>query len=958
MTKFRLFGRQTDEVSERELSHRQLAREVAAEGMVLLKNEGVLPLQNKKIALFGAGARMTVKGGTGSGNMQERYSVSIEEGLKNAGFTLASTRWMDRFDAAFAAEKEAWRLSIEARIKGYKPWEVQRMFDEVIHVTPLRFPIGDEIQQEDLPEDTDTAIYVIARQAGESADRRLEKGDYYLADVEEANIRTLAEHYEKVLLVINCGGILDLSILDEVPGIGAVLHFAQGGEEGGNAFADIVSGKATPSGKLTDTWAIDYYDYPCAEEFGILGDVLQQNYREGIYVGYRWFDANKIEPRWPFGFGLSYADFEITVQNTQIVGTMVTVTACVRNISSCYSGKDVVQLYLAKPEGKLHKEHKALAAFRKTGLLAPGQEEICTLQIDLQECASYDEETACKLLEQGEYGVFIGSDSRKNALCAVLTLEKTVVTEKLTNILPISKEFELFVPQTKALVYPAEVQHLTIQMGAFAKKGIHYDAPIPVIKTKQTGEYLKTLSDKELIELCVGAGFNGLGYNVTPTTVGRTSINLLKKGIPNVNFSDGPAGLNLCPKNAYTKFGVPNYVDELPQDWQWGWIRKIEPFVLAKPGKGYRVYQYMTCFPAATLQAQTWNPSLIEEVGHAIGTEMIEAGVTLWLAPGLNIHRNPLCGRNFEYYSEDPCHISSQRFLLVGNLVKIHALGFFDLEDQQQDADESKGHNSGHIAEANPLEQQYRENRNHAANAAAYHGDQIHGTQYGATVIGGSRFCNHHANIVQGNPPAAQIQAVENTHQIGRRSLPCGNIEADEAAHSQSTANADDGLSAQLVAYEACANDQCGIQEGIDQQCFVDGFGGHAKVRHNGFGEAGDGGAAQCECGTDHGKPKQLLVLEQMTQRMEHAGFVLLNLCLLRFLLFPGQFFHFGVTQFIGGLQIRDPLIQEGFGLPGNHQREDGNSDGDQSRQEIHTSPQRCVGAHDGTSQHGDQNDA
>lgn len=333
---------------------------------------------------------------------------------------------------------------------------------------------------------------------------------------------------------------------------------------------------------------------------------------------------------------------------------MVTVTACVRNISSCYSGKDVVQLYLAKPEGKLHKEHKALAAFRKTGLLAPGQEEICTLQIDLQECASYDEETACKLLEQGEYGVFIGSDSRKNALCAVLTLEKTVVTEKLTNILPISKEFELFVPQTKALVYPAEVQHLTIQMGAFAKKGIHYDAPIPVIKTKQTGEYLKTLSDKELIELCVGAGFNGLGYNVTPTTVGRTSINLLKKGIPNVNFSDGPAGLNLCPKNAYTKFGVPNYVDELPQDWQWGWIRKIEPFVLAKPGKGYRVYQYMTCFPAATLQAQTWNPSLIEEVGHAIGTEMIEAGVTLWLAPGLNIHRNPLCGRNFEYYSEDP----------------------------------------------------------------------------------------------------------------------------------------------------------------------------------------------------------------------------------------------------------------------------------------------------------------
>ena len=277
MAKFRLFGRKTDEMSERELNHRQLARNVAAEGIVLLRNDGVLPLQNKKIALFGAGARMTVKGGTGSGNMQERYSVNIEDGLKNTGFEIASTRWLDRFDASFAAEKEAWRLGIEARIKHYMPWEVQRMFDEVIHVTPLRFPIGDEIQPEDLPRDTDTAIYVVARQAGESTDRRLEKGDYYLSEVEENNIRTLAQRYEKVLLVINCGGILDLSILDTIPNIGAVLHFVQGGEEGGNAFADIVSGKVTPSGKLTDTWGKDYYDYPCAKEFGILGDVLNQD---------------------------------------------------------------------------------------------------------------------------------------------------------------------------------------------------------------------------------------------------------------------------------------------------------------------------------------------------------------------------------------------------------------------------------------------------------------------------------------------------------------------------------------------------------------------------------------------------------------------------------------------------------------------------------------------------------
>lgn len=570
MGKFRLFGLQTDEISDREIKHRKLAREVASEGMVLLKNEGILPLQPQKIALYGAGARMTVKGGTGSGNMQERYSVTIEEGLINAGFEIVSGRWLERFDESFAKEKEEWRLGIEEKIKHYKPWEVQKMFDEVIHVMPLRFPIGDLIQETDISAETDTAIYVIARQAGESADRKLEKGDYYLSEVEEKNLSFLADKYKKILLVINCGGILDMSVLDKVQGIGAVLHFVQGGEEGGNAFADVVTGKVTPSGKLTDTWARDYEDYPCAKDFGALGDVLNQDYKEGVYVGYRWFDANEIVPRWPFGFGMSYTDFVIKAEDIKATGSKVTVTA------------------------------------------------------------------------------------RRNELCGVLTLAQTVIIEKLTNILPLKKDFVEFIPKEKETLYPNEVKHLVIQEGAFTRKNISYDAVKMVFKSEQAKNHLKNLTDKELIELCVGAGFSGLGYNVTPTTVGRTSINLMKKGIPNVNFSDGPAGINLCPKNAYTKHGMPKYIDEIPKDWQWGWIRKMEPIVLAKPGKGYRVYQYMTCFPAVTLQAQTWNPDLIEKVGEAIGTEMVETGITLWLAPGMNIHRNPLCGRNFEYYSEDP----------------------------------------------------------------------------------------------------------------------------------------------------------------------------------------------------------------------------------------------------------------------------------------------------------------
>lgn len=367
--------------------------------------------------------------------------------------------------------------------------------------------------------------------------------------------------------------------------------------------------------------------------------------KKAVYVGYRWFDANEIVPRWPFGFGMSYTDFVIKAEDIKATGSKVTVTARVRNEGKSFSGKEVVQLYIAKPNGKLLKERKALAAFSKTGLLAPGEEEVCRLSFDLSDCTSYDEQTASKILEAGEYGLYIGSDSRRNELCGVLTLAQTVIIEKLTNILPLKKDFVEFIPKEKETLYPNEVKHLVIQEGAFTRKNISYDAVKMVFKSEQAKNHLKNLTDKELIELCVGAGFSGLGYNVTPTTVGRTSINLMKKGIPNVNFSDGPAGINLCPKNAYTKHGMPKYIDEIPKDWQWGWIRKMEPIVLAKPGKGYRVYQYMTCFPAVTLQAQTWNPDLIEKVGEAIGTEMVETGITLWLAPGMNIHRNPLCGR-------------------------------------------------------------------------------------------------------------------------------------------------------------------------------------------------------------------------------------------------------------------------------------------------------------------------
>ena len=251
MEKYRVYGVSTKEESQRERDHRALAREAAAEGMVLLKNDGVLPLKTKKVALYGVGARMTVKGGTGSGNVEERYSVTIEQGLKNNGFTIVNPLWIDRFEEKFRTDIEAWRQSVEEKIKGYGPIRTMQMFD-IIHTSPQPCPQTAPILDDELTDETDTAIYVLTRQAGEGGDRKAEKGDYLLSDVEIDSIKKLTAHYRKLLLVINSGSAMDLSVLDTVK-IGAVLYFSQGGMEGGNAFADIISGKATPSGKLTAT---------------------------------------------------------------------------------------------------------------------------------------------------------------------------------------------------------------------------------------------------------------------------------------------------------------------------------------------------------------------------------------------------------------------------------------------------------------------------------------------------------------------------------------------------------------------------------------------------------------------------------------------------------------------------------------------------------------------------------
>lgn len=605
--KFQVFGVSAREESQREKEHKALARQAAAEGIVLLKNDNVLPLTTRSVALYGPGSRMTVKGGSGSGDVRERHSVTIEEGLKNAGFTFPSALWMDRFKEKYDADVAEWQQDVEAKIKGFTPIQTMQMFD-VIHENPMPYPACTPIQEDELTDETDTAIYVLSRQAGEGKDRRVEKGDYLLSDVEEDSLRLLSRHYRKLILVLNCGGAIDLSILDEIR-IDAVLFYGQGGMEGGNALADILTGKVSPSGRLTDTWAMRYEDYPSANTFGHRnGNLDDEEYSEGIYVGYRWFEKQGIVPRYPFGYGLSCTHFEQQV--TAVSENNVTVT--ITNTGD-FSGKEVLQLFIAKPEGGIDHEMRSLAGFAKTRLLQPGESQTLCIPYDLADIASFDEGRSSFILEAGEYRLSLGDQP-----CGNIRLEQERILE-------------------------------TVQpVGSDIRK------PVAEQFSCKAEALLKKLSEKDKIKLVTGGGYSIRCYNNVMGAAGRTCTKLLRKGIPNIVLADGPAGLNVNQSTTVMRDGTPRYPDGLPADWQWGWLKKVGPLLKGKPGKGTTVYRYMTAWPSETVQAQTWNTELVESIGQAVDKEMLEIGVSVWLAPGLNIHRNPLCGRNFEYYSEDP----------------------------------------------------------------------------------------------------------------------------------------------------------------------------------------------------------------------------------------------------------------------------------------------------------------
>ena len=637
--------------NQREKDNLQVAYEAACEAVVLLKNDGALPLTTRKVALYGPGASMTIKGGTGSGEVNERHSVTILEGMEDRGFEVTTKAWIYNYEADYERAQEEYREEKKKRVNIFKMDTIMQMlFDN------FQAPVDLPVTQADVAASgTDSCIYVVSRQAGEGGDRKAEKGDFLLTDREKEDIRFCAQAYDKFVLVINCGSAIDMAFADEIPGINAIVYICQLGTEGGHAFADIVSGKVTPSGKLSDTWAKQYADIPYAMEYSYLNGNLQEEfYKEGIYVGYRYFDSFGVAPAYPFGFGLSYTDFEIQPAGVSMEGSGVTLKANVVNTGDTYSGKEVAQLYVSAPNGTLHKEYQSLAAFRKTGLLAPGARETVSLSFDMKQLASYREEDACYVLEAGDYLLRLGNSSRNTKVVGVVTVEKEIVVSRHCHVCPVQAPLDELKSQPYAFEKAAEgLPRLFLEASAIETVEYTYETPA-VREDEKVKKLMDQLSLKDMADIVVGIGmFGGETKFNLPGSVGNTTSKFWDKGLVNVALCDGPAGLRITKRSVVDAKGKIKPVDMAMSIFE-AFPKFVKKLMTGDPNKGRMLYQYTTAFPVANALAQTWNTELLYRVGDAVYKEMKEYGCTYWLAPAINIHRNPLCGRNFEYFSEDP----------------------------------------------------------------------------------------------------------------------------------------------------------------------------------------------------------------------------------------------------------------------------------------------------------------
>lgn len=607
------------------LKHTTLSRNAATEGMVLLKNQNnALPLKKgEKIALFGKATIEYIKGGGGSGDVHTPYIRNIFDGFaekENDGKVSVYMPLVEFYKEY--VKRESINVLNQEQINAI--WDVVNAMefctkrDDMTYDTFARMHVAEAKVPDELIESAarwaETAIITISRFSAEGVDRRPVGNDYYLSDLEKELIDKASKLFKKVVVVINSGATIDCEYFAENNKVSAVLLSWQGGLEGGAAIADILCGDVNPSGKLADTITKSYDFYPCKEEFW--ESFKHIYYSDDIYVGYRYFETipeAKDHVRYPFGFGLSYTSFALSGKVCCESEGKIVAVVNVKN-TGMVAGKEVVQLYYGAPQGKLGKPAKELAAYKKTSLLAPGETETVVMSFNVSDMASFDDlgkiQKSAYVLEAGDYEFYLGTDVRNaEKLEYVYTVESDTVTEQLKNW---CKPFKL----EKRMLSDGSFEALPVgeenyYYGEVAPSNAK--APENVVKFDKVGSEISI--DEFVAQFTLDELMYFVGGQKTTGVCNTGSFGGIERlGIPYFPTADGPAGLRLEPCT-----GIPT-----------------------------------TAWPCATLLACSWNPELIYEVGAAGGAEVRENNLAVWLAPALNIHRDPLCGRNFEYYSEDP----------------------------------------------------------------------------------------------------------------------------------------------------------------------------------------------------------------------------------------------------------------------------------------------------------------
>ena len=654
-----------------EKEHIDLVRKTAPECALFLKREDdTLPLAPGKAALYGSGARKTIKGGTGSGDVNVRHFVTVEEGMERAGFEIVSKAWLDAYDqvlvdarAVFVEQikKEAAELGINAVMYGMGKAMPEPQYEIAMDA------------------ECDLAVYVLSRISGEGADRDVSAGDINLSETEIRDILYCSRHYKKFVLVLNVGGMVNLEPVMEVKNI---LLLGQLGTPTGDVLADILTGVSNPSGKLAMTWA-PIEQYPSTKGFGDMDDTV---YNEGIYVGYRYFKTADVTPTFPFGYGLSYTKFEIGTASVAADEKKVSVTVPVTNVGTC-AGKEVIQLYVSKPSVKLDQPYQELAAFAKTSELKPSENEEVTLTFSLRDLAAYDEELASYVLEKGVYWLRIGNSSEDTVVCAGLKLDADVIVKECKTICP-GADIPKFIPadgmeaqERDAQLKKTEAPVYELHAELFQTEKVTYSEEPTEILNKGTGsfedvksgkisveQFISSLTNEQLAYLSIGlyedntgmGSMIGASAQTVAGAAGETTKRLEELGVPSLVMADGPAGIRICKMYKIVDGkakGVDNPLAgmmEFMDQEQLQMMAAMAPKPTEEEEKAPIHYAYCTAIPIGTALAQSFNIEMCEKLGDLVGKEMEQFGVHLWLAPAMNIQRSPLCGRNFEYYSEDP----------------------------------------------------------------------------------------------------------------------------------------------------------------------------------------------------------------------------------------------------------------------------------------------------------------